>query len=487
MKTIFTDFDGTITNQKGELLDSTLKELYKISKKFNIVIVTGRPVSWGQFMIHTLPIKHVIAENGYCIITKNDKIYPFGKDLYQEKIINIINNNFSVDYSPDQESRESDVAILLNNKFLNNQNDIINLLEKNKYTYKISNIHFNVWKNDYNKGSAIKWYIKNFNLNTSELYAIGDSPNDQPMFDIIDESYQVLSNTNFNLNTKYKINEFGGLGFNIFSKKLMPEKHSYITLVTNNFYVKCAMVLIHSLKKVSNIPIIVMVSNKLDNKDIKKLEFLGGEIIKIDSINFNNSFLDKHNVRNIMTNKPYTADKFGAKKSINSYNIDNFMKLKLWELTNYTKLAYLDADILVLKNMDSIFKFEEFSVSTNLHVDIKQLGKINSGVFIAKPSKITFDKMIDTLNTSDKIYERTDQTFLEEFFPNPYIIPHTYNCLQYLNCISENAINFDHIYNIHYIIDKPWDVSKKHHDNLKHLHDIWWKNYNSIVLPERLR
>ena len=156
MNTIFSDFDGTITNTEGELLDSTLKELYIISKKFNIVIVTGRPVSWGQFIIHTLPIKHVIAENGYCVITKNDKIYPFGKNMYQKQIINIINNNFSVDYSPDQESRESDVAILLNDKFFNNQKDIINLLEKNNYTYKMSNIHLNVWKTDYNKGTSIK-------------------------------------------------------------------------------------------------------------------------------------------------------------------------------------------------------------------------------------------------------------------------------------------------------------------------------------------
>lgn len=224
MNTIFTDFDGTITTPKGALLASTINELYKISKKFNIVVVTGRPVSWGQFIIHTLPIKYVIAENGYCIVTKNEKIYPFGKDNFQKQIINIINNNFSVDYSPDQESRESDVAILLNNKFSDNQKDIINLLEKNDYKYKISNIHLNVWKIDYNKGSAIKWYIKHFNLNdNSKLYAIGDSPNDQPMFDIINESYQVLSNKNFNLNSKYKINEYGGLVFNIFSKKLMSE------------------------------------------------------------------------------------------------------------------------------------------------------------------------------------------------------------------------------------------------------------------------
>jgi len=480
MKTIFSDFDGTITTEKGELLPSTITQIYKLSKLYDIILVTGRPVAWGELILSCFPIKAVIAENGYCCLTSTKKYYPFGEAKNQQKIIKLINDNFNVEYSSDQKSRESDIAIELNPYFYKNQTDILNLIKD--YRYKISNIHLNIWEGDYNKGEALKWYIEKYNL-TDELFAIGDSPNDQPMFDQIKNSYHVKSLSNFSLNTMTKINEYGGIGFNVFSNMLLPPKFAYVTLVTSEFYVKGALVLIYSLKKTTDIPILVMVPKTLDDKYCKQMSKLGACIEKVDNIEFDQDFINRHSIDTIMKNvKPYTATKYGAKKSKLAYNIDNFMKLKLWQFTQYEKLAYLDADMIVLRNMDSIFKYDEFSVATNLHVDLKQLGKINSGVFVAKPSQMTYNNMITTLLNSKTVYPRTDQTFLEEYFKSPYILPHTYNCLQYLNCISKESINFEHIFAIHYIIDKPWDNSKEHHPDLEKLHTIWWGMYNQIQL-----
>ena len=87
MKTIFSDFDGTITTEKGELLPSTINQIYKLSKLYDIIIVTGRPVAWGELILSCFPIKAVIAENGYCCITPTKKYYPFGEAKNQQKII----------------------------------------------------------------------------------------------------------------------------------------------------------------------------------------------------------------------------------------------------------------------------------------------------------------------------------------------------------------------------------------------------------------
>jgi alpha-N-acetylglucosamine transferase len=42
---------------------------------------------------------------------------------------------------------------------------------------------------------------------------------------------------------------------------------------------------------------------------------------------------------------------------------------------------------------------------------------MNSGVFVARPSLETFAAMLKMLDQPDMFWRRTDQTFLQTFFP----------------------------------------------------------------------
>ena len=47
--------------------------------------------------------------------------------------------------------------------------------------------------------------------------------------------------------------------------------------------------------------------------------------------------------------------------------LDNFVKLRLWQLTEYERCVFLDADTVVLKNIDRLFEYPEFSAAPNVY------------------------------------------------------------------------------------------------------------------------
>ena len=63
-----------------------------------------------------------------------------------------------------------------------------------------------------------------------------------------------------------------------------------------------------------------------------------------------------------------------------------FSKLHAWRLTQYSKCVFLDADTLVLQNVDELFNREELSAAP----DIGWPDCFNSGVFVFEPSLDTF-------------------------------------------------------------------------------------------------
>ena len=68
-----------------------------------------------------------------------------------------------------------------------------------------------------------------------------------------------------------------------------------------------------------------------------------------------------------------------------------FSKLHAWNLTQFNKCVFLDADIMVLRNVDELFDYDEFSAAP----DIGWPDCFNSGVFVFKPSKETFQNLKD--------------------------------------------------------------------------------------------
>ena len=93
---------------------------------------------------------------------------------------------------------------------------------------------------------------------------------------------------------------------------------------------------------------------------------------------------------------------------------------------------FLDADTLVLRNIDRLFEYPEFSAAPNVYESVADFRRLNSGVFAARPSEATFAAMLERLDVPGAFWKRTDQTFLQAFFPDWQGLPVYDNLLQYV-------------------------------------------------------
>ncbi len=67
-----------------------------------------------------------------------------------------------------------------------------------------------------------------------------------------------------------------------------------------------------------------------------------------------------------------------------------FSKIHAWKLTQYVKCVFLDADTLILQNVDELFDREELSAAP----DVGWPDCFNSGVFVFEPSLETYSNLL---------------------------------------------------------------------------------------------
>jgi len=104
-----------------------------------------------------------------------------------------------------------------------------------------------------------------------------------------------------------------------------------------------------------------------------------------------------------------------------------FTKLHCWLLDQYEKCVFLDADTLVMQNVDDLFNREELSASP----DAGWPDCFNSGVFVYRPSRVTFDALVEFALTHGS-FDGGDQGLLNMFFKDwatdsAKRLPFTYN------------------------------------------------------------
>ncbi|XP_040122333.1 glycogenin-2 isoform X2 [Oryx dammah] len=88
-------------------------------------------------------------------------------------------------------------------------------------------------------------------------------------------------------------------------------------------------------------------------------------------------------------------------------------KLHCWTLTHYSKCVFLDADTLVLSNIDELFERREFSAAP----DPGWPDCFNSGVFVFQPSLETHSLLLQHA-TDHGSFDGADQGLLNSFFSN---------------------------------------------------------------------
>eukprot|EP00005_Dracoamoeba_jomungandri_P008712 CAMPEP_0174270752 /NCGR_PEP_ID=MMETSP0439-20130205/45609_1 /TAXON_ID=0 /ORGANISM="Stereomyxa ramosa, Strain Chinc5" /LENGTH=222 /DNA_ID=CAMNT_0015360275 /DNA_START=179 /DNA_END=844 /DNA_ORIENTATION=+ len=100
-----------------------------------------------------------------------------------------------------------------------------------------------------------------------------------------------------------------------------------------------------------------------------------------------------------------------------SYEYDSgiFTKLQLWNQTDYDKVIFLDADTLVLKNIDHLFNCGD-GMCAYLGRPMKSMFNFNVGVMVVKPSTELLEDMLEMVPILRSNRLRLEAGFLNIYF-----------------------------------------------------------------------
>lgn len=134
-----------------------------------------------------------------------------------------------------------------------------------------------------------------------------------------------------------------------------------------------------------------------------------------------------------------------------------FTKIALWRQTQFRKIVYLDADVVVLRAPDELFDLKApFAAAP----DVGWPDAFNSGVMVLNPDMGDY-WALHTLASSGDSFDGADQGLLNQYFENKnwHRLSFTYNCTPNAQYQWEPAYRYykSRISMVHFIgKDKPW-------------------------------
>ena len=258
-------------------------------------------------------------------------------------------------------------------------------------------------------------------------------------------------------------------------------KFAYATLVTGADYAIGALALARSLRAVDSAwPLVALCTDAAG--DLRALEAEGCRLLRVKQPPLSAAFRARHERAALHRRAPFEK---GGKPNFH-VPLDNFCKLHIWQLTDYQRVVFLDADTLVVKNIDKLFGYPEFSAAPNLYETLADMHRLNSGVFVAAPAAATYRSMLERLDAPGAFWRRTDQTFLQHYFPDWHGLPYTFNALQYLYFNLPALWRWSSIKVVHYQYEKPWMANHAKARLLRPLIDLWQAVLRDGAIPERL-
>ncbi len=254
---------------------------------------------------------------------------------------------------------------------------------------------------------------------------------------------------------------------------------AYVTLVTNPDYLPGAVALLNSLTRTGTPADLVVLHTGGVAAELAPLAALGARLAACDLLPTSDAFNAAHSRTAQHARAPFTK---GAKPAFHT-PLDNFAKLRLWQLP-YQRVVFIDADAVVLRPIDRLFDYPEFSAAPNVYESLTDFGRLNSGVFTARPSEATFAAMLAGLDVPGAFWKRTDQSFLQAFFPDWHGLPIYDNLLQYVWLNLPELWDWSHIRILHFQYEKPWDPANPKAERLRPLIELWRAYHSGAAIPD---
>ncbi|XP_006895633.1 PREDICTED: glycogenin-1 [Elephantulus edwardii] len=259
-----------------------------------------------------------------------------------------------------------------------------------------------------------------------------------------------------------------------------PGDQAFVTLTTNDAYAKGALVLGSSLKQHRTTRrLAVLITPQVSDSMRKALEIVFDEVISVDVLDSGDS------AHLTLMKRP----ELGV----------TLTKLHCWALTQYSKCVFMDADTLVLANIDELFEREEFSAAP----DPGWPDCFNSGVFVYRPSAETYNQLLHSASEKGS-FDGGDQGLLNTFFSRWATadirkhLPFIYNLssisiYSYLPAFKAFGKNAKVVHFLGQV--KPWNYAydpktrsvkgDAHDPSMIHPEflNMWWEVFTTNVLP----
>jgi hydroxymethylpyrimidine pyrophosphatase-like HAD family hydrolase len=192
-----------------------------------VVAITGRPVGWSEPFALTWPVDAIVAENGAVALQKlHQKDHEPNKvglkqlsKLYQQDTATRANHYARMQQvlghierevpgaqrSTDSPGRETDIAID-HSEFTHLPPEriaqVVQLMQSQGMHATVSSIHINAWYGAHNKLQGARWitqqlYGRNLDAEMDRWAYVGDSTNDQLMFEAFTHSIGVANIARF--------------------------------------------------------------------------------------------------------------------------------------------------------------------------------------------------------------------------------------------------------------------------------------------------
>lgn len=252
---------------------------------------------------------------------------------------------------------------------------------------------------------------------------------------------------------------------------------AYIGVLSTPAYLIGILGVSECLKRVkSKYPFYVVITNQI-SLEIEKL-------------------LNEHGIYTIRRNSIQIPEIIKVKNSRGEFShwTNTFDKLSIFELTQFDKIVYLDADLYIRKNIDELFQYHHMATTPNRKYgpNITPPPELISGLLVIEPEKGLLNKFSNILmSISDKRQSIGDQDILQEYYINWANMPELHLDLKYNAFFTYldyyiNHCNYslEDISVFHFILTKkPWNFSVDTVDDyIKYLNnriDILYDRYHT--------
>jgi glycogenin glucosyltransferase len=152
----------------------------------------------------------------------------------------------------------------------------------------------------------------------------------------------------------------------------------------------------------------------------------------------------------------------------------SWAKLHLWDRTEYKKVVYMDADMLILGSLDELFEYPMLScVSDPLPPQI-----CNTGVLVIEPRFGLMEQMKRTVKSEQLFQGIGDQGFINAFFKGFTPLPPKYNTPRTQTLGLGQFLKMNETRIVHLVCKKPWKCGREGTSycgcGYPSLNVLWW-------------